>query len=82
MDKLGKFARDKITGFEGTVIAKISYLFGCAQYNLVPKAKEGKLEDGQWFDEGRIEIIGDGVKPEEVKAEKNGGYHPENPKVR
>jgi hypothetical protein len=40
---------------------------------LTPKVdKDGKVLDPLWFDEGRIEIIDEGVKPEEVRAEKNG----------
>lgn len=73
MNYLGKKAKDKITGFEGIVIGKASYLFGCAQYGLTPEAKDGKIESTQWFDEGRIEIIGEGVSPESVKVDANGG---------
>ena len=81
MEILGREARDKITGFQGVITAKIQYLYGCAQYSLTSPAKDGELKEGQWFDEGRIEIVGDGVRAEDVKAERNGGYHPENPKV-
>jgi len=75
MNNLGKKAKDKITGFEGIIIGKATYLFGCDQYGLAPqifdKAK-GELKASQWFDEGRIEIIGDGVEPSSVKVDKNG----------
>ena len=80
MNKLGRQARDKVTGFEGIIIGKANYLFGCSQYALTPKAKEGELKDGQWFDEGRIEIIGEGIAPEEVRVEKNGGINKDAPK--
>ena len=76
MKNLGKEAKDKITGFEGIIIGKINYLFGCAQYGIAPRVKEdGKVNDTNWFDEGRIEIIGNGIAPEEVKVEKNGGVN-------
>lgn len=70
MDKnLGKLGKDKITGFQGIVIGKCIYLYGCNQYGLNPRVNE-KGETGaiNWFDEGRIEIIGEGVKPEDVQV--------------
>lgn len=75
MDKnLGKKARDIVTGFEGIIIGKCEYLYGCNQYGVNPGVIEkGKLGDIQWFDEGRIEIIGPGVKPETVISEEPGG---------
>jgi len=72
MFALGKQARDKVTGLEGVITGRAEYLFGCTQYCIVPPAKDGKTS-GEWFDEGRIEITGAGIAPEEVKAEKNGG---------
>ena len=80
MKYLGKEARDKVTGFEGIIIGKINYLFGCAQYGISPKAKDGKVNETNWFDEGRIEIIGEGIAPDEVKADKNGGINFDCPK--
>jgi hypothetical protein len=80
MNNLGKQARDKITGFEGIIIGKIHFLFGCDQYGIAPKVTDGKVNDTNWFDEGRVEIIGQGIAPEEVKAEKNGGINRDCPK--
>ena len=37
MENLGKKAKDKITGFEGIIVGKIIYLFGCNQYGIAPK---------------------------------------------
>jgi len=73
MKNLGKLGRDKVTGFEGIIIGKVTYLYGCNQYGLAPKAKNGKVEDSSWFDEGRIEIVGEGIRPSEVRSDKNGG---------
>ncbi len=71
--KLGQKAKDVITGFEGIIIGKCDYLYGCSQYGLVTKLdKDGKKIDVEWFDEGRIRIIGKGVLPKSVIAEKNG----------
>ena len=76
---LGKLARDKITGFEGIVTCHAKHLYGCDSYGLTPEIdNDGKLRDTCWFDEGRIEITGDGIKPEDVTASKNGAG--DNPK--
>lgn len=84
MDKnIGKEAKDKITGFKGIIIGRADYLFGCSQYGLSPKIdKEGKVGVVNWFDEGRVEIIGKGIDPKEVKADKNGGPNSDAPKGR
>ena len=73
MNNLGKKAKDKVTGLNGIIVGKISYLFGCDQYGIAPPASEGKVNDTYWFDEGRVDILGDGVTPEEVRVEKPGG---------
>ncbi len=74
----GKEAKDKITGFKGIITGRIDYLYGCSQYCLNPPLdKDGKKQNIEWFDEGRIEIIGDGINPESVKSDENGceGFH-------
>ena len=56
--KLGGKAKDKITGFSGTITAKCEYLTGCTQYLLQPGTdKDGKYVDGRWMDEDRLEAI-------------------------
>ncbi len=63
MQNLGRNAKDKITGFTGVIVAKISYLTGCDQYGITPKVnKEGKTGDTSYFDVNRIEILKGGVK--------------------
>ena len=80
----GKEGRDKVTGFKGIIVGKLQYMFGCTQYGLAPKVtKEGKCEETTWFDEGRIEVVGKGVQPEKVQAEKPGcGSFPKSAGVR
>lgn len=73
--KLGKEAKDKITGFKGILIGRAEHLFGCHTYGIAPQnydADKNKRGDTEWFDEGRIEIIGAGISPESVKVEKDG----------
>jgi hypothetical protein len=78
--QLGALAKDKITGFEGIITGHVKYLYGCDQYGLTPPAKDGKIGDTQYFDEGRIEIIGRGILPEEVKTERPGGINRDCPR--
>jgi len=57
--ELGQQGKDRITGFVGIAIGRAEYLFGCTQFLLAPLVdKEGKRRDGEWFDEGRVEVIG------------------------
>jgi len=74
MIDLGQKAKDKITGFKGTMTGRAQYLYGCDQYCIVPAVdKDGKIEKGEWFDEGRIEIVSTGISAEDVQVEKPGG---------
>jgi len=67
--QLGVKAKDKITGFEGIVTAKIEYLTGCAQYCLTPECKEGKVQPNEYFDGARLQKTGEGVSPDSVSEE-------------
>ena len=71
--KLGQLAKDVVTGFTGVLTGHANYLTGCDQYSIQPLVDDkGKLEDARWFDDGRIEIIEEKVKSEDVKSDKNG----------
>lgn len=65
MIELGKKAKDRITGFEGIVTGRCQYLTSNDQYSLTPKAAAGVLGKAEWFDEGRLEVTGDGVSKKE-----------------
>ena len=79
-DYLGKLVKDKITGFEGIITSKHIYLTGCNQYGIQPMIdKDGKVPQKEYFDEGRIMIIGPGVSAESVQAEDAGCDHREHP---
>lgn len=80
MSILGKKAKDKVTGFEGIIVGRIEYLFGCNQYGIAPEAKDGKVNETNWFDEGRIEVLGPGVTAEEVQTERPGGVNRDCPR--
>jgi hypothetical protein len=82
MEKMGKLAKDRITGFQGVIIGRADYLFGCTQYCIAPQAEKNEIKDAHWFDEGRVEVIGEGVTVEEVTGEKPGGPNPYNPAMK
>lgn len=75
----GKKAKDKISGFEGIITGKASYMYGCDQYLISPKiGADGSHRQGVWFDEGRIEVLSGkrAIEPAEVQVEKNGAGEP------
>lgn len=58
IDLLGRRGKDKVTGFEGIIASACFDLYGCVQVVLTPpKADDGKLPDGHWFDVARIELL-------------------------
>lgn len=80
---LGTTQRDKPTGFTG-MVSSISFdAYGCIMAFLSPPVnKEGKIQDGNWFDVKRLEPkgkrimpvpdFGDGIKSDRREA---GGAH-------
>jgi hypothetical protein len=55
--QLGDTVRDQITGFEGVTTGRAEYLTGCVQFIVQPPLKDGKFEEGRWFDEDRLEVM-------------------------
>jgi len=81
MIKLGQEAKDKVTDFSGILTARAAYITGCDQYCIVPKVKDGEIRSGEYFDEKRIEIIGEGILPKKVTNKKKpGGPNRDAPK--
>lgn len=57
-DFLGKKAKDKITGFEGTCTGFCVYLSGCNQVLVAPPVNEkGEFQSSRWFDVQRCELL-------------------------
>lgn len=80
MNTLGKKVKDKVTGFEGIATSKHIYLTGCNQYGVQPVVdKDGKIPELRYFDEGRLEITGDGITSKEVASEGPGCDTREHP---
>lgn len=67
---LGLRARDRVTGFRGTITSVSFDLYGCVQVALSPDAKEDqtKLDHGHWFDVARAELIADAERVMPVPA--------------
>jgi len=57
IELLGKKAKDAVTGFSG-VITTVSFdLYGCVQAVITPPVcKEGKTQEGNWFDVTRLVV--------------------------
>lgn len=55
---LGTVVRDTVTGFQGKITAASIHLNGCHRYVVEPPLdKDSKIQDGQWFDAQRLEVI-------------------------
>ena len=82
-EKFGKKARDKVTGLVGIITGKIVWMYGCNQYCVVPPVdKDGKVVEGSWFDEGRIEIIEPAIEPKDVQVTRGGSDLSNTPKAK
>lgn len=57
MLKIGLKAKDIITGFNGVIIGKCSYITGCDQYLIQPELKDGSWVESRWLDENRLEVV-------------------------
>ena len=82
MFKLGQRLRCRISGFEGIATTRIEYLNGCVQYCLQPSVdKEGKAVEGEYFDQGQLILVDEGVctPPKRIKTESTGGPVMGNP---
>ena len=51
--KLGEKVKDSLTGFEGTVVGRAEYLYGCVRCQLVGENPDKDV----WIDEQRLEAI-------------------------
>lgn len=80
---LGSKAKDKITGFEGTIAARSNHITGCDTYGLCPTVdKDGKTRDWGWFDEGRIELLDEpAITTDDVKATRGAGAGENEPNL-
>ena len=60
MIKLGDKAKDKVTGFEGIMVAETQWLNGCTRMGLQSQVlKDGIPTEAQWFDAPQLEKLED-----------------------
>lgn len=70
---LGCKAKDRISGFSGTVTGICHYISGCNQALISPTIGEkGELREGHWFDVQRLEV--DNSKPIVLDNSKSPGF--------
>lgn len=80
MAKLGDLVRDRISGFEGIVIGRTEWLYGCVRLAIAPQAldKDGKPGETAHIDEDQVQIVEKKVmQPGPVKAAHPGGPRPD-----
>lgn len=80
--KLGDEVRDKISGFEGVIVARTEYLWGCVQYAVASRRLKdsGEVLDWLWLDVDRVEIVQREEATRVVRL--TGGPQPAPPKER
>ena len=55
--KLGSTAKDKLSGYQGTVVARMEWYHGCIRYVVQsPELHEGKPVESQSFDEEQVKV--------------------------
>ncbi len=70
MIELGSEVKDRISGLEGTAIARNEWLNGCIRYGIGGKvSKDGKVPDTEWIDEQQLIV----TKPKKTESKKTGG---------
>ncbi len=80
--ELGAMLREVITGFKGVAMGRTQYFTGCNHYGLLSPIlnKDGKPEEWQWFDETRLEQIGDFLIVLD-DGKPTSGPHPNSPEM-
>lgn len=54
----GEKVKSSISGFQGLITARADHLNGCNRYWVQPPVdKDGKMQEGMWFDEGELERV-------------------------
>jgi len=83
MLKLGDLAKDRVSGFQGVVVARTEWLNGCVRLTLQPRKVSplGKVYESETFDEHQLQVVkGDVVPSAATRAvSRTGG--PQNDKV-
>jgi hypothetical protein len=60
--KLGDIAKDTLTDFQGTIVARHEYLNGCVRLSIQPRElKDGKPVDATTFDIEQLALVSTGA---------------------
>jgi hypothetical protein len=78
MFNLGQKLRDRVTGFEGIATSKVEYLNGCVQFCIKPPMKDGKIVEGEYFDQQQLEFVDEGIA---VEQRNTGGAMSDTPRA-
>ena len=56
---LGEVVKEKITGFEGVIMAQCSYISGCTQYGIMSQKldEHGLTQNWIYYDENRLTTL-------------------------
>lgn len=71
----GQEVRDPYSGFRGIVTARAVYLNGCVRVAVQPKLdkkKKGKFLEAVWFNEERLEVVGEKKEAPKEKPDRAG----------
>lgn len=82
--EIGQILKDKITGFEGVVMARSEYYTGCNQYGLARRNldKDGRVGGWEWIDEIRLTLTGESIDVDhKARTENPGGPAPHAPEM-
>jgi len=76
-EKLGMYARDTVTGFDGVVTGRVEFETGCIRYQVTPdRLIEGKMPEAVWIDEVRCEFVEQRLKFKPIVHSAKGGPGP------
>ncbi len=80
--ELGEILKDKVTGFQGAVMAQAMYFTGCAHYALCFQGlKDGKIPEWEWIDTSRLERVKGAERVLRNPNSSAGGPQPNGPQV-
>lgn len=82
--KLGDKVKDKVTGFEGIVVAIDEWLNGCRRAGVQAKMKkDGTFRDPAWIDESQLTILKRNAmgKPKSKYSPVRGGPRPKKESI-
>lgn len=67
--ELGSKVKDKITSFEGVIIARHQWLNNCNTYTVQPQTlKDGTVQNTHQFDEPQLELVEENIVEENRKT--------------